>query len=147
MSGTLTTERAKAEYTDYLNPEGRRNAPDMSFKQFVEQHNGYRALPDNWYYANWEEIQKGFWLYQNEEDGTQSDEFPGISVDSIGIVQEKQDDHRYVYLTMPDKPIKVVIKFDDEGIVVDFWRTDDSGEMDQTAGGTHIIYRDFASEE
>ena len=57
--------------------------------------------------------------------------------------EEEEPTSRYINLEIPDSDLKVQVKLDDEGVVVDVYRDDpDAGEMDVTAS-TYKFYNEF----
>lgn len=57
--------------------------------------------------------------------------------------EEEEDTSRYINLEIPDSDLKVQVKLDDEGVVVDVYRDHpDTGEMDVTAS-TYKFYNEF----
>ena len=66
-------------------------------------------------------------------------------IESIFKEEEKDEEptSRYITLAIPDSDLKVQVKLDDEGVVVDVYRDDpDLGEMDVTAS-TYKFYNEF----
>jgi hypothetical protein len=66
-------------------------------------------------------------------------------IESIFKEEEKDEEptSRYINLEIPDSDLKVQVKLDDEGVVVDVYRDDsDLGEMDVTAS-TYKFYNEL----
>ena len=59
------------------------------------------------------------------------------------VEEDKDPTSRYINLEIPDSDLKVQVKLDDEGVVVDVYRDDpDTGEMDVTAS-TYKFYNEL----
>jgi hypothetical protein len=59
------------------------------------------------------------------------------------VEEDKEPTSRYINLEIPDSDLKVQVKLDDEGVVVDVYRDDPNlGEMDVTAS-TYKFYNEL----
>ena len=67
-------------------------------------------------------------------------------IESVFEEEEEEPTSRYINLEIPDSDLKVQVKLDDEGVVVDVYRdypdADFEGEMDVTAS-TYKFYKEF----